>query len=356
MPYSVFNHYPWVSRPLVANAPMAGFAGSHLAVAVTTAGGLGFIGSAIDMEALSTQLEEATNLLSGSHINSTGSTLLPVGVGFLIFAAKIEKAAAVIAQHRPAAIWLSCPSEPQHDFAIWTKAMRAASPDSTIWIQVPDVASAVHAAQLCAPDVLVLQAADAGGHGGLPGAGLVSLVPESRDALDTAGFASLPVLGAGGISEGRGLAAVLACGAEGVVLGTAFLASQEVQLPAKEYQEAILEAVNGGTSTVRATIFDELPGKSIWPAGYDGRALASTSWKDHLDGVGVEELRRRHADAITGLDRGFGGERRAAIWAGSGVGLLKEVKPAGDIVRELRHGAKEALDRAHSKLQSREVS
>ncbi|KFZ08782.1 hypothetical protein V502_09142 [Pseudogymnoascus sp. VKM F-4520 (FW-2644)] len=348
MPSSIYTHYPWTSRPLIANAPMAGFAGSRLATAVTIAGGLGFIGAAVDMGILSTQLEEATSVLAGSHISTTGPTL-PIGVGFLIFAAKVEDAAAVVAHHRPATILLSCPPEPQ-DFAFWIKAMHAASPESRIWIQIAGVAAAVEVAQLCSPDVLVLQAADAGGHGGSPGAGLVSLVPETRDALDTAGFPNIPILGAGGISEGRGVAAALACGAEGVLLGTVFLASREVDLSSKEYQQAVLEAADGGISTVRATIFDELLGKSIWPAGYDGRALANSSYNDYLDGVGVEELRRRHADAVTGLDKGFGGERRAAIWAGSGVGLLKEVKAAGDIVRELREGCKVALDRAYSRL------
>jgi nitronate monooxygenase len=128
----------------------------------------------------------------------------------------------------------------------------------------------VEVAQLCSPDVLVLQAVDAGGHGGSPGAGLVSLVPETRDALDTAGFPNIPILGARGISEGRGVAVALACGVEGVLLGTVFLASREVDLSSKEYQQAVLEAADGGISTVRATIFDELLGKSIWPTGYDG--------------------------------------------------------------------------------------
>ncbi|OBT94341.2 hypothetical protein VE01_07760 [Pseudogymnoascus verrucosus] len=345
---SIHTHYPWTCRPLMANAPMADFAGSRLATAVTIAGGVGFIGAAVDMELLSMQLEEATSVLATSHLSTTRPTL-PIGVGFLVFAAKVEDAAAVVAHHRPAIILLSCPPAPQ-DFALWTKAMHVASPKSHIWIQIAGVAAAVEVAQLCSPDALVLQAADAGGHGGLPGAGLVSLVPEARSALDTAGFPDIPIIGAGGISDGRGVAAALACGAEGVLLGTVFLASREVDLSANEYQEAILEAVDGGISTVRATIFDQLPGESIWPAGYDGRALVNTSYKDYQGGVGVEELRRRHADAVTGPDKGFGGERRAAIWAGSGVGLLKEVKAAGDIVQVLREGCKVALDRAYSRL------
>jgi nitronate monooxygenase len=348
MSSSMYAYYPWVSRPLIANAAMANFAGSRLAVAVTIAGGLGFIGSEGDMESLSSEFDKATSLVEGSQIDTTGLTL-PIGVGFLIFLTELEGAANAIAKYRPAAILLSCPPEPQV-FAVWSKEMRAASPQSRIWIQVPGVTAAVEAARLCVPDVLVLQAADAGGHGCSPGAGLVNLIPETRDALDAAGFPNISIVGAGGIGDGRGVAATMTCGADGVLLGTAFLASLEVDLPEKEYQEAVLEAVDGGKSTVRSTIFDELRGKSVWPGGYDCRALVSASYKNYLDGVGVEELRRRYADAVTSPHKGFGGERRAVIWAGSGVGLLKEVKAAGDIVRELREGCQVALDRAASRL------
>lgn len=185
-------------------------------------------------------------------IKGAGKTL-PLGVGFLLFAAKLESAAAVVAKHRPAVVFLSCPRETQ-DLATWANAMRAASPESRVWIQVPSVTAAVEVARLCAPDVLVLQGADAGGHGGSPGAGLITLVPETRDALDAAGF-DTPIVGAGGISDGRGVAAALTCGAEGVLLGTAFLVSHEVDLPVKEYQDSILKATDGGNSTVRVDCF-----------------------------------------------------------------------------------------------------
>jgi nitronate monooxygenase len=109
---------------------MAGFARSRLATAVTIAGGLGFISAAVDMGILSTQLEEATSVLAGSHISTIGPTL-PISVRFLIFAAKVEDVAAVVAHYRPATILLSCPLEPQ-DFAFWIKAMRAASLESRI--------------------------------------------------------------------------------------------------------------------------------------------------------------------------------------------------------------------------------
>jgi nitronate monooxygenase len=340
------TEYSWTSSPLIANAPMAGFAGARLATAVSLAGGLGFIGAAIDMSSLSTELSKSEKILTSTNISNENGTL-PIGVGFLLFAAKIDDAIPVISKYQPAAIILSCPST-THDFVIWVQALRVASPKSRIWIQLTNVALAIQVAKLCAPDVLVMQGADAGGHGGCPGAGIVSLVPETVDALKSAGLGKITVLAAGGVSDGRGVAAALACGADGVMLGTAFLATTEIDLPASEYQEAILEAVDGGVSTVRAIVFDELKGKNIWPSGYDGRALVSTSYNDFLDGVGIDELRKRHAEAAKVDDKGYGGERRAAIWAGSGVGLLKKVKSSGNLVRELREGAITSLRRASS--------
>lgn len=59
----------------------------------------------------------------------------------------------------------------------------------------------------------------------------------------------------------------------------------------------------------------------------------------------MDELRKRYAEAAQRPDKGYGSEQRAAVWAGSGVGLLKEVKAAKDIVHELRDGAKNALDK-----------
>lgn len=299
------------------------------------------------MEVLSAQFDEAIEILKDSESNTSDSTL-PVGVGFLTFLTKIHDAVAIVAKYRPVAVWLSCaPTTP--DYAVWTKAIRGASPKSDIWIQVASVGVAVEVARSCAPDVLIMQSSDAGGHGKSPGAGIVSLVPETRDALDSIGFESIPLLAAGGICDGRGVAAAIVCGAEGVVLGTTFLASKEIILSAVEYQEAILEAVDGGVSTVRGTVFDELNGTNIWPAGYDGRALVAASYRDFQAGVSIDELRKRNAEAVKGPDKGFGGERRPAIWVGAGVGLLKEVKPAGDIVQNLREGARRALTAGNSR-------
>lgn len=305
------------------------------------------------MNLLSTQIEDATSLLADRNLtisrteNSKGT--IPIGVGLLIFAVKLENAVSVMAQHRPAVIWLSCPIKLE-EFKIWTEAMRKVSPDSKVWIQIANVADAVAVAEMCRPDVLVMQGSDAGGHGPCPGAGIITLVPEIRDALNTKGFQDILVFAAGGISEGRGVAAAMALGARGVVLGTRFLASREIELPAKEFRDIILAARDGGRSTARGNIFDELKGPSVWPAGYDGRAVCTASYVDFTNGVEIDEIRKRYIEAAKEDHKGFGGEARGAVWAGSGIGLVNKIQEAGEIVRELRQGAKKALEIAVEKL------
>jgi nitronate monooxygenase len=349
MPSSVQAHYSWTSRPLIANAAMAGFAGPNLATAVSRAGGIGFIGIGKDMAKLDQQLASAKYLLQDDNLEAASSSTLPVGVGFLLFTAPLDDAISVIGRHRPAIVWLACPAQ-EGNFETWSKATRNASPESRIWIQVASVSVPRRVASTCSPDVLIMQGSDAGGHGPLPGAGVVSLVPETRDALDRDGFSGIGIFAAGGITDGRGIAAALACGADGVVMGTRFLASKETELPAEAYRKTILEAKDGGVSTARATVFDELAGKSVWPSGYDGRAIVGASYNDFNMGIGIEEVREKYASAVKESHKGFGGEVRAAIWAGAGVGLVTEVNTAGNIVKECRDLARLCLEEAMKNL------
>ncbi|KAM3066244.1 hypothetical protein ACMFMG_003243 [Clarireedia jacksonii] len=348
-PPRIRSQYPWTTTPIIANAAMGGFTNAPLATAVSLAGGIGFIGAVYDLDALSAELDSAKSTFEKSDILSkVPNGVLPVGAGFLLFAANFEGAVEVVARHKPAVIWLSCPKEDE-DFESWTKSMRSVSPNSRIWIQTATVASAMSLAKSCAPDVLLMQGADAGGHGPRPGAGIISLVPETRDALDAAGYEHISVFATGGISDGRGVAAALISGADGVVLGTRFLASEEISLPVQEYQDAIIHSEDGGISTARGTHFDELKGESIWPSQYDGRAIAGPSHMEFVNGVSIEEIREKHALAVAEPHKGFG-DLRAAIWAGTGVGLVKKVMPAGAILEELRQGARKAVDRAGNKL------
>jgi nitronate monooxygenase len=328
---------------------MGGFANSDLAIAVTQAKGFGFIGAIFDMVALATDLEKTSKALLGTEVPENNSTL-PVGVGFLPFVAKLEDAAAVVAKFRPAAVWIFASHELE-DYAIWAQRMREVSPLTKIWVQIGGAAGALRVAELVKPDVLVMQGLDAGGHGWEKGAGVISLLPETADVLAENGYGHIHLLAAGGIVDGRGVAAALALGADGVVMGTRFLSAPETTVPHKGYREAVLATRDGGQNTVRAKVFDELKGPNIWPALFDGRGIVTDSYTDHVKGVDIEEIRKLHAEAARGDDGGFGPQnRRTTVWAGTGIGLVNEVKGAKEIAEEVREGARTAMERANTHL------
>ncbi|KAI7278211.1 hypothetical protein KC352_g7525, partial [Hortaea werneckii] len=199
------------------------------------------------------------------------------------------------------------------------------------------------------PDALCIQGLDAGGHGLEKGAGIITLLPEVRDALASEGYGYIPLLASGGIVCGRSAAAALALGAEGVVMGTRFLAATETTMhPA--YRAAIFAASEGAESTVRSKLFDELRGPNIWPEDYDGRSLVMQSWEDHVRGVSLDEVRKSHAEAVKAEDRGYAvnGKGRAAIWAGSGVGMVRKEQLAAEILEEVRREIGEAFQKART--------
>jgi nitronate monooxygenase len=327
---------------------MSGFAGPALAHAVYKAGGIGFIGGLPDIKALRNSLQDVTELVTGVRTPESNATL-PIGLGALIFAQKLEDFVALVSEFRPIAVWLFAAHE-RVDFGRWAEEIRKVSDTTKIWVQIGSVTGAVQLAQSCKPDVIVLQGADAGGHGGEKGASVISLIPETLHALRRMGLDDLSIVAAGGIADGSGVAAALTLGADGVVMGTRFLAAEETTVhPA--YQTAILETEDGGQTTVRAKVFDELAGPNIWPRDFDGRALIAQSYKDHIEGISIDEIRKSHAEAKQTSHLGFDQEnRRAAIWAGTGVGLVREKAPAAKILTEVRESARTALERTVSML------
>ncbi|KAI0515196.1 inosine monophosphate dehydrogenase [Xylaria bambusicola] len=350
MPSKLLTDYPWTTGPVIINAPMAGFAGSALAMAVTQAGGIGTIGTADNITALGTDLQAVADFYSSSpslspsaFYQNTG--LLPIGIGLLLFLTSLDAVLPVLQSHPPAFLWLFA-APTLSDYAPWTTALRTALPQTRIWIQVGSASAAAEVARTAAPDVLVIQGSDAGGHGFARGASVVSLLPETAVRLAanlSVGKTDITLIAAGGIVEGRGAAAAFALGAAGVVMGTRFLAANETVVhPA--YRAAMLATSDGALGTARAPIFDELKGPTIWPPLYDGRAIASLSYLDWTQGVDIEVIRQRYAEAAIREDMGF--SDRAPVWAGAGVALVNEVQPAGDIVRSVREGTKKALREA----------
>ena len=371
--YELRKAYPWTSIPLIIGAPMRLISGPAVAVAISSAGGLGFIGPGAHPADLDNTLSSIPPLLealpTSSALRQTSSAqsarpnaLLPVGIGFQTWASDLATTTRIMRVHPPpVAAWLFAPRHGQKELDEWTAGIRAATHGLTkIWIQVASVKDAEAAATSNErPDVLVVQGSDAGGHSRTKGAGLMTLLPEIADTLNDAiatatdnkqdngrTLQPIPLVAAGGIIDSRGVVSAAALGAAGFALGTRFLASHEANIN-PGYVRHVLSATDGGQTTVRTQLYNHLRGTTDWPAEFDARGLANASWRDYEAGVPFEALKERHADAVSRGEEGWGeAEGRVATYAGTGVGLVRERLGAADIVREIRRGVQGVMDDA----------
>jgi nitronate monooxygenase len=346
------SHYPWLSTPILVIAPMMKITMAPLAVAGSKAGAFGFLAGGFDLTNLGADLAKAAGLLEKADI-PTPEGVLPIGVGFQNWGSDLKLAAAAIQQHPPAAVWFFAPRR-LSDLLPWAKEIRAVTGGRTkIWVQVGSVAQALEVAKTTKPDVLVVQGSDAGGHGLAHSASVISLVPEVLDALADERL-RIPVIAAGGISDGRGVAAALTLGASGVALGTRFLACEEATI-AKGYQDEIVRVHDGGVSTVRTKLYDVLRGILDWPKSYDARGVANRSYLDAKSSMTAEENKELYEGEMKMGDKGWGAEGRLTTYAGTGIGLVKEVKSADEIVKEISADAMLALEKAVGRYSAQHV-
>ena len=200
--------------------------------------------------------------------------------------------------------------------------------------QVQDVEDA-RAAKKAGADFIVAQGREAGGHGAERAT--LPLVPAVVDAV-----APTPVLAAGGIADGRGLAATLMLGAQGVLMGTRFYAARE-SLGHWRAKERIVAA--RGEDTRRTRVFDVVRGQE-WPEPYTGRALHNRfleRWAGREEALAAEldKEGRAFQEAVS-----EGDFETAMVWAGEAVDLISEVGNAGELVRSIGMEAESNLRRA----------
>lgn len=301
-------------RHPVLLAPMDKISGGRLAAAVTTAGGLGVIGGGYGD---ATWLEQALHDASDT----------PVGVGFITWSVLHQRGLVDLALARtPAALMVSFgDAEP-----LVAAAKDAGVP--TIWqVQRLSQARQAHAA---AVDVVVVQGQEAGGHG--MDRGLISLLPAVRDMSGPEQI----ILAAGGIADGRGLAAALMLGADGVMLGTRFWASNEAQ--GSVVAKAGLVAT-GGDQTVRSRVFDITRGID-WPLDFTGRVVANDfaeEWLDDLDGLHRDRVAQRARYEASDPDD----FSTRVLVAGEALDLIDSIEPAADILHTVVREAASLLQR-----------
>jgi nitronate monooxygenase len=236
-----------IEHPILS-APMAGAAGADLAAAVSEAGGLGLIGGTTPGGA------GGAGWLRAQIRGVRERTGRPFGVGFISSAPGVEALVQVALEERVSAI--------AHSFADPTPYVEPAHGAGVkVLVQVQTVAQANTAAHAGA-DVIAAQGTEAGGHTGY--SGTLALVPA---VIDVAG--SIPVIAAGGIVDGRGLAVVLMLGAEGAWIGTRFVATPEATT-ADWIKERVLAA--GTDDTVLTRVYD-LATSAPFPPGIGDRVL-----------------------------------------------------------------------------------
>jgi nitronate monooxygenase len=305
-------------RHPIALAPMGGSAGGALAAAVSNGGGLGLVGSGNgNREWLARELPLVAHGTSG-----------PWGVGFQSWA--IDPGAVEYAlRYEPRAVMLSF-GDPR-PFAGLVRQSSAA-----LIIQVTDLDEARQAVDVGA-DVIIAQGTEAGGHGARRGWSTLAFVPAVADLV-----APVPVLAAGGIADGRGVAAALALGAGGALIGTRFQATAEA-LADPEAKKAIVDG--GGEETERSSVLDIARG-SRWPLEYTGRTLGHPfldRWRDAEAELAADpdDVRRAYQEGVARGDL-----PAQPVWASQAVGLIHDLPPAGDLVGVLAAQAEEALARA----------
>lgn len=300
-----------ITHPIIL-APMGGVAGGKLAAAVSQAGGFGMIGGGYG----NPKAGYGGTAWMDEQFRAAGNAR--IGVGYITwslqqFPGLFDEAL----EHAPKVFGLAFGDEMQF-------APRIKKAGIKLLCQVQDLDGAKRALDAGA-DILVAQGTEAGGHG-KSGRTTLTLTPA---VVDIAG--GVPVVAAGGLSDGRGLAAALMLGAAGILVGTRFWASPEA-LGSDKVKKLLTQARSD--DTLRTRVFDivrELP----WPDGYTGRALVNDfSRKWHGNEGGLEKNLSRETEAYWTAARA-GDINTSVIFAGEGLDLIHDIKPAGDIVRAI---------------------
>jgi NAD(P)H-dependent flavin oxidoreductase YrpB (nitropropane dioxygenase family) len=318
-----------IAHPII-QAGMGNDCGWEIAAAVSNAGGLGTIGS----------IGRSPRELREQIARCRAETARPfavnvVGFDWAPFAG--ATAGAAIEAGAP------CLTISFGDFLPALRRCQQSGVPAIIQVQSWDAALTALEAR---PSAIIVQGSEAGGHTGQRGT-----LNFAAQVLDAAG--DTPVILAGGVGNGRGLAAALAMGAGGVVMGTRFKASREYGLSAP-HGEAQKEAIirSDGGNTVFDPINDIAYGMD-WPEGIFGRALANEFTREWLGRP--EELRAAVAEA----GQPFGFVARLAQspdtvinWAGESSALVHDVLPAAEIVSRTVAEAEQLLDRVAAMLRS----
>ena len=271
----------------------------HLAAAVSEAGGLGLIGAAsAPADWVRDQIREAKKL-----------TDKPFGVNIMLMSPYADEVAKVVAEEGVKVVTTGA-GNPEKYMAMWKEAGVKV---------IPVVASVALAKRMerCGADALVAEGSEAGGHIGENTT--MVLVPQVVDAVN------IPVIAAGGIADGRGIAAAFMLGAQGVQMGTHFVVTDESQVH-ENYKERIIKAKD---------IDSRVTGRTT---GHPVRALRNDMTKKYLElennGASFEELEKL---TLGGLRKAVvdGDVKNGSVMAGQIAGMIKERMSCKELITKL---------------------
>ena len=280
----------------------------EMVAGVSNAGGLGILGCAgMSPQAVARNAEEMRALSDR-----------PFGMNLLLFMANDEAVSAVLAASP--SVFSTAWGFPQADLAaLFSRAHEGGAKVSHMASTVAEAERAVEAGA----DVIVAQGTEGGGH-----VGVMGTMPLVRMVVNA--VAPVPVVAAGGVADGAGLAAALALGAEGVLLGTRFLASPESPLSADKKQ-AILDS--DGHNTALTEIPDLISGR-VWPGAY-ARTTRNRLIEDWMGREGELRYRRAEVAALVQEAHQAGDPDNSVMYTGQTAGLINDIQPVSAIVQNI---------------------
>lgn len=287
-----------IEEPVIQGG-MAWVAEYHLAAAVSEAGGLGIIGAAsAPPEVVREQIRKVKE-----------RTSKPFGVNVMLMNPNAPEVAKVVVEEQVPVVTTGA-GNPAKFMSLWKEA----------GVKVIPVVASVAMAKLMVrggADAVVAEGMESGGHIG--STTTMALVPQVADAIDA------PVIAAGGIADGRGIAAAFMLGAEGVQIGTRFVVTEEAQVH-ENYKECIMKARD---------IDSRVTGRST---GHPVRALRNKMTKEYLEkeqaGATFEELEHL---TLGGLRRAVvdGDVQSGSVMAGQIAGMIKEKLTCQEVIQKL---------------------
>ena len=291
----------------VVQGGMAWVAESHLAAAVSEAGGLGLIAAAnAPAEWVREQIHEVRKY-----------TVKPFGVNIMMLSPNADEVAQIVVEENVPVVTIGA-GTPEKYMSMWKEAGIKV---------IPVVASVAMAKRMerCGADAIVAEGTEAGGHIGENTT--MVLVPQIADVVQ------IPVIAAGGIADGRGMAAAFMLGAEGVQMGTRFVATEEAQVH-ENYKNCIIKAKD---------IDSRVTGRTT---GHPVRALRNKMTTEYIRlenaGASFEELEHL---TLGGLQKAVvdGDVKQGSVMAGQIAGMIKEILPCKKVIINLVSQAESLL-------------